>query len=174
MPNSVIQKTEWLKDLQLTNTRFLDLLGSFDNNRLNEIPFPGSWTAGQVAEHIHKSDLGMIFLLTGPVRKDSREPDQEVKKIQQVFLDFDSKLKSPDFIIPENKKYNRESILSRFESDRNSIIEILETADLTETCTARPFPGIGELTRLEIFSFILSHTKRHVHQLERISQKNAG
>lgn len=174
MADLATKKTIWLKDFQTTNSRFSDLLKSFDDQRINEIPFPASWTAGQVAEHIHKSDLGMIFLLTGPVRKDTRQPDQEVEKIQKVFLDFDSKLKSPDFIIPEYKNYKGDQVLTRFESDRSRIEEIIQSTDLSETCTARPFPGIGELTRLEIFSFILAHTKRHVRQLERISEKKQG
>jgi hypothetical protein len=28
----------------------------------------------------------------------------------------------------------------------------------------------GELTRLEVLTFILAHTRRHIHQLEKIAQ----
>jgi DinB superfamily len=170
MMNITLEKTELAGDLQNLNLRFRELLESFDGDRINKIPSRGGWSAAQVAEHIHKSDRGMIYLMSGPARKDTRPPDLHAEQIRNLFLDFDTKLNSPDFIIPENKLYNKESLLSAFAADRKKINEILLHSDLTETCTAFPFPGTGELTRLEIICFILAHTRRHIHQLEKIAQ----
>jgi uncharacterized damage-inducible protein DinB len=171
MTNSIKEKKAWAKDLQKLNLRFRQLLNSFDADGINKIPSRGGWSAAQVAEHIHKSDMGMIYLLSGPSKKEARQPDLHAKKIRDLFLDFDKKLNSPDFIIPENKYYEKESLISAFDSDRIRINEILLNSDLTETCTAFPFPGSGELTRFEILTFVTAHTRRHIHQLEKIAQE---
>jgi len=169
--HSLMEKAVWTEDLQKLNLRFRQLLESFDGDRINKIPSRGGWSAAQVAEHVHKSDQGMIYLLSGPSRKDARQPDLHAENIRNLFLDFDTKLNSPDFIIPENKFYVKESLLSAFDADRKRMNEKLLHSDLTETCTAFPFPGTGELTRLEILTFILAHTRRHIHQLEKIAQE---
>jgi uncharacterized damage-inducible protein DinB len=172
--HSLLEKATWTEDLQKLNLRFRQLIESFDEDSINKIPSRGGWSAARVAEHIHKSDQGMILLLSGPSRNDERLPDLHAKQIRDLFLDFDTKLNSPDFIIPENKFYHRESLLAVFDADRKKLNEILLHSDLTETCTAFPFPGTGELTRLEILTFILAHTRRHIHQLEKIAQEQGN
>ena len=171
MVKAADQKTEWLSELIKTDTEFINLLSSFSQTEVNIHPGPGSWSAGQVTEHIHKSDKGIIRLLSGTSKKEDRAPDQMVETIKSVFLNFDSKLDSPGFIIPEDKIYEKDLIIARFESERKTITEIVRVSDLSETCTAYPFPGFGEITRLEILSFIVSHTQRHINQLRRIAQK---
>jgi len=171
MANAEFQRNGWVKELDETNSGFLQMIETFSPQEINRVPFPGSWTAGQVAEHIHKSDEGMIFLLTGPAKREDREPDQFVEKIKEVFLNFNSRLNSPAFIIPQNKSYDKNLLLSRFETERTKITDIIKAFDLSETCTARPFPGFGEITRLEVASFIIYHTQRHLQQLHRIAKK---
>jgi hypothetical protein len=86
-------------------------------------------------------------------------------------LDFDSKLSSPAFIIPAEKNYDKDFIISRFLLIRAKIAEAAEKSDLTMTCMSFPFPGIGELTRFEILDFIDVHTRRHTYQLQNILDK---
>ena len=63
------EKNKWLHNLQETNTEFIDLLEAFLPEEINTVPFGGGWTAGQVAQHVHKSDQGMLMELTGPVKE---------------------------------------------------------------------------------------------------------
>lgn len=164
----------WMKKLTETTAEFLLNLESVNASLTNQHPFNGGWSIGQVVEHIHKSDKGMIFFLSGPSKKGDRPPDQHIPVMEKIFLNFNEKLNSPDFIIPEDKIYEKDNLIFRFKNERQEILEILEKADLTETCTAAPFPGIGEVTRLEILAFVNVHTQRHIHQLKRIVAKIAN
>jgi hypothetical protein len=163
------EKNKWLSNLQETNTEFIDLLEAFLPEEINTVPFGGGWTAGQVAQHVHKSDQGMLMELTGPVKRENRRPDQYADMISKTFLDFETKLQSPAFIIPESREYKKDFIITRFKETRSKIGEAVQASDLTETCAAFPFPGVGELTKLEIINFVIVHTKRHIHQLRKIA-----
>ena len=166
-----VEKNKWLHTLQETNTEFIEQLEVFLPEEINTVPFGGGWTAGQVAQHVHKSDQGMLMELTGPVKRENRRPDQFSDMISKSFLDFETKLQSPAFILPETRDYKKDFIIARFEETRLKIGEAAQVSDLAETCTAFPFPGIGELTKLEIINFIIVHTKRHTHQLRKIADR---
>jgi|KBSMisStaDraftv2_1062788.scaffolds.fasta_scaffold367614_2 hypothetical protein len=168
------QKTEWLENLRASSSRFMRTLRTFLPEEINKVPYPGSWTAGQVAEHVHKSDQGMIFLLNGTTREADRDPAEKQEALKQVFLDFHTKMQSPERIIPENKEYDKAAILARFENDRAAMRDLLAGADWSVICTSYPFPNFGEISKLELISFVVYHTKRHIFQLEKIAQLVQG
>ena len=145
-----------------------ELLSSFSEEELNTIPFEGSWTAAQVGEHIRKSTKAMIQLITGSTKPTERNVEQFVEQISNDFLDFSTKLKAPDFIIPDSKQYEKERLLNSLSDLFDKTVALSRSLDLKETCTAFPFPGYGMLTRLEVFHFIVCHTRRHIHQLQTI------
>ena len=43
---------ETLRDFENTNVELLQLFSSFNQEQINVVPFEGSWTAGQLAEHL--------------------------------------------------------------------------------------------------------------------------
>ena len=90
--------------------------------------------------------------------------------LSKFFLDFTTKLKSPDFILPGKKFYDKEVLIESLSQVTKKLFDLSKNLDLASTATAFPFPGLGELTRLEIFHFIISHTKRHLHQLQKIKE----
>jgi hypothetical protein len=77
-------------------------------------------------------------------------------------------MKSPKFLVPENMKYDKETILNQLEKNKKEIISVAPNLDLTQTCLAFEIPVYGKLTRFEMLYFILFHTQRHVHQLKNI------
>ncbi len=44
---------------------------------------------------------------------------------------------------------------------------------MAKTCTGMELPVMGYLTRIEVTTFIIVHTKRHVHQLGNIYIKQS-
>ena len=80
-------------------------------------------------------------------------------------------MKSPDFIVPESKDYDKEGLLDHLQKALGLIGETAKSLDLSQTCTAFPFPGYEELTRLEWVYFVICHTRRHSHQLSRMAEK---
>lgn len=169
--NTVIQTDEMVKELEAAAGELLRLLSSFDQERINTAPFEGSWTPAQVGQHLYKSYKGVPQLLQGPVKKTERDPAQNIGQIKKDFLDFSTKLKAPDFIVPESKAYDRGILLDQLQKALGLIGEAARSLDLTETCTAFSFPVYGELTRMEWVYFVICHTRRHNHQLGRMAEK---
>lgn len=157
---------ELLKELDDTEIEFSGAISSFNDDEFNIVPFEGSWTAGQVAKHILLS-ASSLRVLYGPVKKTSRPPDGRIEDLKSVFLDFNLKMKSPDFIIPEKKDYQRSQLQDDFKKTASQLKEAVKTLDLSEICVDTP-SVLGELTRLELISFIILHTKRHTRQLKNI------
>jgi hypothetical protein len=140
-------------------------LSLFSEDEINVVPFEGSWTPGQVAQHIIMSDSGFANLINGPVKDTDRQPDQNAAILESVFLNFDIKMKSPDFILPPAIDYKKEELLLNLDKIRIQLNQFDQTSDMTKTCTGMELPQMGYLTRLEAATFIIVHTKRHIHQL---------
>jgi hypothetical protein len=160
-------------ELENTVTQFAQLVSEFDDESLNEIPFEGSWTAGQVAEHVILSDSGFIKLINGPVQETERPADALAAEIKTVFLNFNIKMKSPEFIVPPERNYKKQHLLDALD-DINNGLNKSRGLEMDKTCTARELPRMGFLTRFEAVSFMLYHTMRHLHQLKNVSFKVLG
>lgn len=163
-----MENDELYRNLDQTLAAFPETVASFSPEQLNRIPFEGSWTAGQVAEHMILANSGFAELITGPVSNTERQPGQNVTGIRKAFLNFDVKMKSPDFVLPTKDAHEKEELLDALGKIRKSILEAVEAGDLAKTCTAFSVPALGHLTRLEALHFVLYHTQRHIHQLKNI------
>ncbi|MBW4889805.1 DinB family protein [Mucilaginibacter sp. HMF5004] len=157
---------------ELTNAgdNFLKALSLFTPEEFNKVPFKDSWTAGQIAEHIYKSIKGVPELLTAKGLPTQRDPEQNVAGIRQMFLDFSTKMKSPDFILPSNDTKDKADLMKKLDENFSSIIAAAKTQDHTLTIKDFEFPGSGPVTRIELLNFISVHTQRHTHQLQKVSE----
>lgn len=159
-------RQELLRDVTSTGDRLQQLLNSFNEEQLNTVPFEGSWTAAQVASHICKAgDCGVLYDTTVP---SDRQPDEKVPAVKSVFLDFDTKMTSPEFIRPDEGYLPKASVLKDIAAIWEKLTTAAGTVNLTEECTSFEVPGFGAFTRLEWIQFINIHTQRHIHQLQRI------
>jgi len=162
---------EILRDSENTNAELLQLFSSFKQEQINVVPFEGSWTAAQLAEHLLKSDLLILKTLNGPVKQTDRQPDEKVKIIKELFLDFNTKMKSPDFNTPSNTVHVQEKLLNSLSEKKEEITEVIKTKNLSETCVSFALPELGEFTKSEWIYFDIYHSQRHIHQLKNIFQK---
>lgn len=140
----------------------------FDPEQLNRVPFEGSWTAGQVAEHLYLSNTGFAQLLNGPAGDTERAPDEWVERIKADFMDFNQKAKSPEFVLPRQNYHYKEDLFNGLEEVKSLITTAIQTLDLDKTCLMFELPVCGYLTRLEALTFVIYHSKRHLHQLNEI------
>lgn len=144
--------------------RFLDRLS---DEQLNKVPYAESWTPGQLVRHIIKSMQGIGTVLTKSGKKADRDPGQQIPGLEQTFLDFSTKMKSPDYIVPENKQYEKAELIKQLDEVWHDLKQGVPTAQLDEFVEG--FPA-GEMTKWEMLNFILVHTKRHLHQMEKICE----
>lgn len=144
-------------------------LNRLDQCQLNTVPFEGSWTAAQVADHILKFTGDVNRFLHARVSDTMRPFDQHVKALRTAFLDFSTKMKSPEFILPSTEPFDKKELLRSISNTKFKLLDALRIPDLTRTCGGFEMPGMGFLTRFEWLHFWSVHTQRHVHQLKQIA-----
>lgn len=166
-----IERREILLDINKNMNEMLRLISSIDQEKVNEIPFEGSWSAAQLARHIIISNSGLIKLLNGPAQETLRKPDKMIGTLKKDFLNFKVKTKSAENVTPENIDFIKDRLISELEKIKTELNKIVFTLDLTKTCTLFPIPVYGDLTRLEVLYFVIYHTQRHVYQLKNIYEK---
>jgi hypothetical protein len=155
-----------LAELSTTQQELVNLLNSFSTVTINQIPLEGSWTAAQVADHVSLSNFSIARALQLKGNSINREPDERAGELKDLFLDFNRKFKSPDFIVPTKTEYDKSELLYQLHSSIDKIQEEVEAAVLTELIT---HPAFGDITKLEILYFVLYHTQRHIQQVKNIS-----
>ena len=150
-----------------TTLAVTEALGSFTQEQFNAIPFEGSWTAGQVADHVYKSSVAILQSLNSPGKKTERNVDERLPEMRNVMMDFEAKFKSPRFIVPEKSFYSKQEVMRDLQLVMEQIQEVTGTMDLAVLVN---HPVLGEITKLEMFHFLVYHTQRHIHQLRNIAQ----
>ena len=164
-------KQEAYNDFINTTNELIQLLSSLSQDQLNQVPFEGSWTAGQVGDHLRRS-YGVAEILNGKTTETERPVNEKIKGIKEVFLDFDTKFKSPEFIVPSNDVIDKERLIKGLKNKIEQVKSFVDKHDdLTRTCMDFELPGAGTLTQIEWIQFLTVHTQRHIHQIRNIIGK---
>jgi uncharacterized damage-inducible protein DinB len=164
-------KEQLILEFNETTKDLFAKLSLFNQDEFNKIPFEGSWTAGQVAEHLYKSESGIVKALKGSSVPTERNPHQHIDLIQKIFLDYTRKLQSPEFIIPSNEPKNKDQFVEFFEETRRELDLLIANLDLDKTFTDFSFPQLGHLTGWECICFATCHSKRHIRQMKNIAER---
>lgn len=154
--------------IQPTFDDMVSAIRECNDDDFNKIPFEGSWTAGQVAEHVRLSVKGVPELFVAKTEKTDRDPEQKIPIVAGIFLDFDKKFQSPDFIYPKMKTYDKESFVAFYSDYADALGKLVTKLDMSETCLGFEIPGLGPMTRQELLAFVLFHTQRHTCQIRNI------
>lgn len=162
-----MNKKEIIAQISKTYNGLTNLIISFSPEEMNMIPFKDSWTAAQVITHITKSNISITQALKMKAKASHRNPDVRVQELKDIFLDFNTKLQSPDFILPEKDVYDKETVFTKLEQSIARLTEESERVNLSE---AIHHPAFGDITKLELLHFVVYHTQRHIHQLKNIFQ----
>ena len=150
---------------------YISMLEKFVDEQINKIPFEGSWTPGQVTDHIIKATGGIPDKYTEPA---NRPYDEKVAKMESVFLDFEVKFKSPEFVVPGNGPFDKQTLKETLRSTLQRHLDKIAGTDLTALCLKFELPGIGTMTRYEWFRFIIAHMIRHQRQLKNMLNSMAA
>ena len=157
-----------INEIETTAHELLQVVDSFQQDEFNKIPFEGSWTPGQVTEHIFLSASGILNAVNGNTTPTQRDPHQMIAPLRDAFLNFNIKMQSPDFIIPSADPKDKHTLLQMTKDTWNGLAAAAQTGDLTATCLDFEMPTVGLLTRSEWLSFVVVHTQRHIWQLKKI------
>lgn len=161
--------TDLQQQIERCFTDVTALLHHLNPTQLDQ-PIGGGWSAGQCAEHIVLSTQGLPAVCRGKTQKTSRRPDEKIPAIRAVFLDFDQRFTSPDFVAPVQPTHDREPLIRVLNATREAMLAALSTGELGEECLDFEVPGFGPFTRFELLAFGCMHTQRHLLQLRRICE----
>src|SRR4030095_1011438 len=89
---------------------------SLDEEKWNTVPYSGSWTPAQLIRHLSKSVSGIGPLIEKPAATAMRDTSEKILPLKQNFLDITKKMQSPQFIVPEKKAYDKQSLIKEFEA----------------------------------------------------------
>ncbi|HEX7845752.1 MAG TPA: DinB family protein [Chitinophagaceae bacterium] len=157
-----------MEEFDKSTHSLLSTISLFSKEQFNTIPFEGSWTAGQVCEHLFKAEAGYPGLLSGSKMPTDRPVDEKMAIVQSVFLDFTAKFQSPEFIIPSDTVKDNAAMLEAFKNNREDVRRVINSIDMSETCTDFALPQMGQLTGYEWICFLTCHSIRHTRQLNNI------
>ena len=144
-----------------------ELLLPLQEIQMNRIPFKDSWTAAQLATHVTKSNNGIAQAMDLEGRVPDRKPAERMEELKKIFLDFNHQMQSPAFIVPRAGDYEKEKVMTALKASNEQLKEKRSLVNLSEVIE---FSAFGQITRLELFYFVLFHTQRHIHQLKKILQ----
>ena len=159
------EKDQLQLEISDTFQQLIDTLSQFKEEQFNRIPFAGSWTPGQIAEHLIKS---VSAIPDEHTQSTTRPYDEKVAPIGSLFLNFSIKMSSPDFVRPGDEPQDKGEMLTAFAGISHYLEDAAQTTDLEATCTDFELPTFGALTRYEWIKFFIFHTQRHTRQLKNV------
>lgn len=142
------------------------LILPLNDEQLNAVPYPKSWTAGQLLQHITKSVAAISTALHKDAKPADRDPKQRIIELKQTFLDITHTMTSPDFIVPDNKNFEKQSIIKELNRNLSQLKESVEKGDIYGLVEGLP---MGSVTKLEMLHFVLYHIQRHLIQMKKIT-----
>lgn len=160
-----------INDLDEAMRETVTFIKSANENSINRIPFKGSWTAAQTARHLVKAGADMPNLFSAQAPASNRQPDERAAELKDLLLNFEIKMESPEFIIPEDKSYTKEELINDTEKTRRETMEVLATANLGEIPELQEGNPLKDYTKLELLHFAVYHTQRHNRQIKNILEK---
>ncbi|MFD0749393.1 DinB family protein [Mucilaginibacter calamicampi] len=156
-----------LKDLIETKAALLEAISNVPKEKFNTIPFEGSWTASQLAEHLLKgNNSGVLY---GNTEVSERPMDEKIQAISDIFLNFELKITPPANIVPSGDPHEKHEMLTGLTVSFDKLIEAAKTLDLSAVCTSWVIPAFGPLTRMEFLWLYNVHSIRHTRQLKNIT-----
>ncbi|HMH31575.1 MAG TPA: DinB family protein [Puia sp.] len=158
-------KKEILAAINEPISGMLELMSGLDPKEVNIVPYKDSWTAGMLFRHVSKSLKAMSKAMSSDARPAERDPGEKIPELKKTFLDFSTKLKSPDFIVPEEGPYEKQAIFAELNDAYIQLRGSSVHANLSDLVKGLP---LGDITKLEILHFVLYHVQRHKHQMEKI------
>ena len=167
MATETLNTNEILSATSDAVSELTDLMSAVDEDKVNTVPYDGSWTAPQLLRHVTKSIDGMTRAMHMDRKPAKRDPGQRIEELKKIFLDFSKKLTQPDFIVPEERIYEKQSAIKELNESFNRFKESASNANPDDLIEGLP---LGPITKLEIIHFVLYHTQRHLHQMKKICE----
>jgi sporulation protein YlmC with PRC-barrel domain len=165
MTTGTVQIATLINNIEQVSDTLVQLLQSVNERNFNQKPGHDKWSIAQVADHIRLSNNSVAKALALAGKPVDRNPGERIGELKNVFLDFQTKLQSPDFIVPSKDIYDQKLLLKDLQASIQLIRERMYEDNLDELIN---HPAFGDISKFEILHFVLYHTQRHLRQIKEI------
>ena len=167
MTTGTVQIASLINNIEQVTDTLVQVLQSVEERVFNQKPGPDKWSIAQVADHIRLSNNSIAKALALKGKPVDRNPGERIIELKNIFLDFQKKYQSPDFIVPTKDIYEPELLLKALQQSIQLIRERMYEDDLDELIN---HPAFGNISKFEILHFVLYHTQRHLRQIKLIAE----
>ena len=164
--------------LEKSRTDLIDITKSLSEEQWHYRPDSTSWSIAEIVEHLglqQDNHFREVYVLS----KTPPHPElvERVRGNEDIILSYASdttKGKSTWNVEPQGRWCTKEDALSQFNFSRDKFIEFVQTtnADLKQHFTFRSLPDKSDYRNVrdlhQIILTTITHTSRHVHQIESI------
>jgi hypothetical protein len=150
---------------------------SIDERQLNQVPQPGSWSIGQIFDHMRIGNELYLASMTRAVDGASYGRDTEVKFtiIGRLIIKAagpTGNVPVPRLMTPGNGPFEA-NVLDAFVAQHEEFKELArrsESVDLNKQKLANPIAPIVRISLADAFEICLQHSDRHLRQIETIER----
>ena len=155
-------------------TNNLALLNSFNTLNQAEVNFKSSensWSILECAEHVFLIAKAVLKVMetpgtTGKTENESTELFGEQKLNKLLVINRAFKVPAPDFVAPKGFFVDSSTAIQNMNTIIDKIVDHINTNKIDlETHTIK-HPVLGAMTKLDWIHFMISHTNRHILQIE--------
>ncbi|MBK8443938.1 MAG: DinB family protein [Sphingobacteriales bacterium] len=139
-------------------------------------PTPERWSLAECVEHVYAVEKGIVRLLflLGQGNEGANDRFAETvpyEKMQKAMQNRNRYWEAPDFVQPKGTRGDWNTLLQKIIAQRQQLSEALNTPQGLPFGTATaPHPYMGELTMLDWLHLLIEHNKRHLLQMQEITE----
>jgi DinB superfamily len=154
----------------------IELFNSFNNldqTSLELKPGENVWSILEILEHVFLIDKAVLKALTAPapIEETDKTPnelfgEQKIHKLLVERRNF--KVPAPDFSNPSGRFTTIEDAKQNINSIIDRIVNHINSNTITEETHTIKHLVLGEMTKIDWVHFLISHTNRHILQIEEV------
>jgi uncharacterized damage-inducible protein DinB len=154
------------QNLKETRDDLLEMIKDLSEEQLNKRKDPGSWSIGQVCQHLSKTEELYVIAIRRGLK--SNEDSTVEHKPLEFLLDRSNKWEAPDIARPTDEIWRAEEIIGKLDQSRERLLELLDTVEDPSVLSRRHFthPVFKEMLLLEWVRSLYLHEQRHMEQIK--------
>lgn len=135
---------------------------------------PDSWSVLECAEHIFLVDKAVSRNISTPApenkENDKAELFGEGKLNHLLVTKREFKVIAPEYATPTGRFKTIEEIKKNINAIIDQIIDHISTHNIEQETHTIKHPRLGEMTKVDWLHFLISHTNRHIMQIEEVKR----
>jgi len=152
----------------------LELFNSFKTLNQVEVEFKPSekvWSILECVEHVYLiAEIVLKVFVTPPVTEKTEDSPTELfgeQKLNKLLITNRAfKAPAPDFVSPKGRFANSADAMENINRIIGEIIQHINANTIEKETQTIKHPVLGEMTKVDWVHFMISHTNRHILQIE--------